>query len=232
MQVQERQVSAADFEALRRTAIDCQVRPFGVTDQRLLASFLETPREKFVPAGQEDLAYSDRELSHPLAGGPGARTMIPPIVLARLLQAAEIKPSDSVLDVGGAAGYTAALAARLTGRVVALESDEALARRAGENFAALGLANATALCAPLAEGAAGKGPFDVVVVNGAADVGLEKLLDQLASGGRLVTLKPEAAGAARAFVYRKDGSAISCRSLFEGAGKLLPEFAAKPAFVF
>ena len=48
MQVQERQVSAADFEALRRTAIDCQVRPFGVTDQRLLASFLETPREKLL----------------------------------------------------------------------------------------------------------------------------------------------------------------------------------------
>ncbi|HMN71346.1 MAG TPA: protein-L-isoaspartate O-methyltransferase [Rhodoblastus sp.] len=232
MQGQEAAGSAESFEVLRRTAIECQIRPFGVTDQHILASFLETPREKFVPAGFEPVAYSDLELSFPLTGGKGARAILMPLVLARLIQAAEIGPTDRVLDVAGAAGYTAAILSGLAGSVVALESDEALSKAAARNFESLGLAGVEAVCGPLAEGAAGKGPFDVIVVNGAAQHGFDKLIAQLASGGRMVALRPHAAGASRAFLFRKDGDAVSERALFEASGKLIPEFAAPPAFVF
>ena len=232
MQGQEAAVSAENLAVMRRTAIDCQIRPFGVVDQRLLGSFLEVPREKFVPAGFEPIAYADIEFGHPLAGGKGARPMLMPLVLARALQEAQIRASDRVLDVAGAAGYTAAILAGLAASVVALESDETLSRTAAANFESMGLANAKAVCGPLAEGYAAGGPYDVIVVNGAAQQGLDKLVAQLAPGGRMVVLKPQAAGAAGVFLLLKDGAVVSERALFEGAGKLIPEFAAAPAFVF
>ncbi|MFT4099197.1 MAG: protein-L-isoaspartate O-methyltransferase [Rhodoblastus sp.] len=232
MQGQEAAGSAESFAALRRTAIECQIRPFGVTDQRILGSFLEVPREKFIPAGFEPVAYSDLELAFPLAGGKGARAMLVPLALARLIQACDIGPADRVLDVAGATGYTAAILSGLAASVVALESDEALSKAAAANFQSLGLGNVEAVCGPLVDGAAGKGPFDVIVVNGATQDGLDRLIAQLASGGRMVLLRPHAAGASRAFLFRKDGDAVSERSLFETSGKLIPEFAAPPAFVF
>ncbi len=232
MQGQQAAGSAEDFAGLRRTAIECQIRPFGVTDQHILGSFLEIPREKFVPAGFEPVAYADIELIHPLAGRKGGRAMLQPLVLARLMQAADVGPADRVLDVAGATGYTAAVLSGFAGSVVALESDEALSKAAAANFEALGLSSAQAVCGPLADGCAAKGPFDVIVVNGAAEQGMDRLIAQLAQGGRMVLLKPHATSASRAFVYRKDGDAVSERALFEAAGKAIPEFAAPPAFVF
>ena len=231
MQTQAQAPSPDNSAVLRRTALDCQIRPYGVTDQALLARFLDVPREAFVPAGSESLTYSDSELRQPLAAG-GTRAMLAPLVLARLLQAAEIQQGDSVLDVAGATGYTAALVAGLATKVVALESDAALSAAAAANCSALGLANVQTLCGPIADGAPAKAPFDVILVNGAVVSGLDKLLSQLAPGGRLLALKPQAAGAARAFLFRKDGSNLSERALFEATGKLLPEFASKPSFSF
>jgi protein-L-isoaspartate(D-aspartate) O-methyltransferase len=223
--------SSADPAILRRTAVDCQIRPYGVSDQAVLARFLDVPREAYAPAGAEALVYSDSELRHPLAAG-GARAMVAPLVLARMIQAAEIGPSDAVLDVGGAAGYTAALVAGLASKVVALESDAALSAAAAGNFQASGIANAEAVCGPLADGIAAKAPFDVIIVNGAAEEGLDRLLAQLSPAGRLLALQPQAAGAARVVLFRRDGSNFSRRPLLEAGGKLLPEFARKPAFSF
>lgn len=231
MQAQAQDASRIDSAALRRTSLDCQIRPYGVTDQLLLARFLDVPRETFVPAGAEALTYSDSELRHPLAAG-GDRPMVAPLVLARMMQAAEIGPTDLLLDVAGAAGYTAALAAGLARKVVALESDAHLSAAAAANFQTLGLQNVEAVHAPLGGGAAAKGPFDVILVNGAAEEGLETLLAQLSPSGRLLVLRPQAAGAARIVMFQKDGSNLSQRALFEAAGKLLPEFARKPAFSF
>ena len=223
--------SSADPAVLRRTAVDCQIRPYGVTDQAVLARFLDVAREPFAPAGAEALVYSDSELRHPLAAG-GFRAMVAPLVLARMLQVAEIGSSDVVLDVGGASGYTAALVAGLARKVIALESDAALSAAAATNLLGAGAANAEAVCGPLVDGVAAKAPFDVIVVNGAVEEGLDKLLGQLSPAGRLLALQPQTAGAARVVMYRRDGANFSRRAVLEAAGKLLPEFARKPTFSF
>ncbi|MDE2362482.1 MAG: protein-L-isoaspartate O-methyltransferase [Hyphomicrobiales bacterium] len=231
MQTQPQTAANVDPAMLRQTAVDCQIRPFGVSDQGVLARFLDVPREMFAPAGVESLIYSDSELRHPLAAG-GYRAMLAPLVLARMLQAAEIGPADVVLDVAGATGYTAALVSGLAGKVVALESDAGLSAAAAANFKALGLANVEAFKGALRDGSAAKGPFDVVIVNGAAEEGLDQLLAQLSPAGRLLTLHPQTAGAAQVVLYRRDGSSFSRLSLLEGAGKIVPEFARKPGFAF
>ena len=235
MQQAQSQIAASpaaepDYAVLRQTMVDRQIRTYDVHDPAVIARFLETPREKFVLAGQEPLAYSDFEVRMPLAAG-GARSLLAPLVAARALQALEMTASDRALVVGDGPGYLAALIAGIAESVVSLESDAALSAQAGKIFASLGVA-AKAVCAPLAGGASAEGPFDVILIAGAAEDGIETLLGQLADGGRLLAFHPQAGAAGRAAVYRKIRSNISASNVFEAQARLLPEFARKPGFRF
>src|SRR4051812_31969717 len=99
-----------DFAAARRIMVDGQVRPSGVTDLRLIGAMLALPRERFVPEDQVGLAYLDLGVPVTAPVPPqGPRCLLKPMVLAKLLQAAEVKPHDHVLDVGCATGYSSAL---------------------------------------------------------------------------------------------------------------------------
>ena len=144
-----------DFVAARRMMVDGQVRTSEVTDLRLIAAMAEVPRERFVPEGSAGLAYLDRDLPVTPARPGGARCLLKPMVLAKLLQAADIDADHHVLDVGCATGYAAAVLSRLAASVVALEQDPALAQRAGEALRSCGAANVRVVTGPLAEGFAG-----------------------------------------------------------------------------
>ena len=118
-----------DSMAQRQTMVDCQIRTFDVTDQRVIARFLDVPRELFVPDHVRDLAYSDIGFSaKPAAVGEDGRYMLPPLVLARLIQGGRVKPTDRVLDIAGGAGYSAAILFGLSSEVLALEASPALRR--------------------------------------------------------------------------------------------------------
>src|SRR5258708_689584 len=103
-----------DFVAARRIMVDSQVRTSDVTDPRLIAAMLAVPRERFLPSEQADLAYLDFDV--PVAAaerGKPPRRLLKPMVLAKLLQAAQIAAGDHVLEVGCASGYASAFLARL-----------------------------------------------------------------------------------------------------------------------
>lgn len=219
-------MQAPDFASLRRTMVDRQLRTFDVVDQAVLARFLSVPREIFVGPEQGALAYSDGPVS------VGGRAILAPLAAARMLQGAHIGAADRVLLVGSGAGYTAALAAGLAASVVALESEPAAAAAARAHFAALGLANVTQIEGPLPLGAPQQAPFDVILVEGAADGALETLQGQLAEGGRLIAFAPRPAGAAQAILYEKIGGDLSTAPLFDASAARLPEFAHMPAFAF
>src|SRR5450755_1873584 len=102
-----------DFVAARRIMVDSQVRTSDVTDSRLIAAMLALPRERFLPAEQAELAYLDFDIPVAAArAGAPPRRLLKPMVLAKLLQAAEIAEGDHVLDVGCATGYASAVMAR------------------------------------------------------------------------------------------------------------------------
>src|SRR5260370_15487878 len=128
-----------DYSAQRQMMVDCQVRTYDVTDQALLAAMYDVPRELFVATDFVTLAYADRVL--PSLGGK--RQLLAPMTLARMIQAANLRPTDKVLDVGGGAGYGAALLARLAANVVALEADAALTAAASAVLGKLGEAKVT-----------------------------------------------------------------------------------------
>jgi protein-L-isoaspartate(D-aspartate) O-methyltransferase len=215
-----------DLKQARRMMVDGQVRPNDVTDLNLIAAMLEVPRERFAPAALAEVAYLDRDIAV-----DAARALLKPMVLAKMIQAAEIGTGDRILDVACGTGYSSAILARLAATVVALEDDPERARRCGEILAQLGAGTVTAVCGPLDAGWPALAPYDVILVNGACEVEPQGLLRQLKEGGRLVGILG-AAPAAKTVIYRKDRGEIGSRTLFDSTASVLPAFAREPAFVF
>jgi protein-L-isoaspartate(D-aspartate) O-methyltransferase len=215
---------------LRRTMVDRQLRPFDVTDVPLLERFLEVPRELFLPSSQEALAYSDLAVT---VKGAGKRTLLPPLVLARLLQGGSPRPGEKALDIGGA-GYSAALLAGLVGEVVALESDPEIAARAREGLSAIGAGNVRVETGPMEKGWPTAGPFDVIYVHGAVEAGLDALFAQLTPNGRLLAIVTPEQGAGQHVVrYERQGGEPAGRiSLLSANAPILEGFAKAPSFTF
>ena len=164
-------------EAARAAMVASQLRTSGVNDARVVAAMAQVERERFLPESQRALAYRDRAL--PLGGG---RMQSPPLATGLLLTEAGIRADDKVLIVGVAGGYTAAVAAKLAAKVVAVEADPALAAAAR---AALG-SEVELVEGPLAEGHAAGAPYDVLVIDGAVEEVPAALVGQVRPGGWIV----------------------------------------------
>jgi protein-L-isoaspartate(D-aspartate) O-methyltransferase len=215
-----------DFAAARRMMVDSQVRTSDVTDLRLIAAMLTVPRERFAPKESAELAYLDADL--PVAAG---RRLMKPMVLAKLLQAAEIGETDRVLIVGCATGYSAAVIEHLAGSVVALEQDPGLAQLARDNLQALGARNATVVTGPLVGGWPAGAPYDVILLDGAVEDVPQALLRQLKDGGRLLGVLGRAP-LSKAIMFLSTGVESSSRPIFDATAPALPGFAKPAAFVF
>ena len=215
-----------DFAIARRNMVENQVRPNHVTDTRVLDTLAEVPREAFLPKERQGVAYVDEDV--PLGNG---RYLMEPMILARLVQAAEIKSSDVALVVGCASGYAAAVVAKLAVTVVALESDRTLVRTATETLARLGVDTAAVVEGPLAEGYARQAPYDVILIDGGVEELPRIMLEQLAEGGRLIAVTGPA-GRGRGVRMLRTGSSFTRVELFDAGVPILADFAARPKFVF
>jgi protein-L-isoaspartate(D-aspartate) O-methyltransferase len=216
-----------DFAAARRMMVDGQVRTSDVTDLRIIAAMLEVPRERFVAPAQAELAYLDLDV--PAGEGASHRRLLKPMVVAKMLQAAALRESDRVLDIGCATGYSSALLSRLAGSVVALEEDAALARFAERALGEAAAANVTVVRGPLTAGWPSGGPYDAILLNGMVEQLPQALRAQLKEGGRLIAIRGTNPPG-RATLYR---SAVGEGwPLFDAAAPALPGFAKPPSFVF
>jgi protein-L-isoaspartate(D-aspartate) O-methyltransferase len=225
--------STDGLAALRRTMVDRQIKTFDVTDAAVLARMLETPRELFLPAELKPLAYSDSCLQlKPGAPGQTPRTLLAPLVLARLIQGARVMDGDKALVVAAGGGYSTALVSGLAADVVGLESDAAFFEQARASLDAFGLKRVRLLLGPLAAGAPGEAPFDVILIDGGVAANLDPLLAQLKNGGRLVTVQRLPDGTGKAVRYDKVDGALGYRILFDAAAPVLEPFKPAEAFTF
>ena len=217
-----------DTATARRMMVDGQVRTADVTNLDLIAAMLAVPREQFVPPSLAGQAYLDSDI--PLGGG---RALLKPMVLAKLIQGAQVSATDHVLDVGCGTGYSSAVLSHLVGSVVALEEDATLARRAAQEVlsAGLGAANVTVAIGPLTAGWPAAAPYDLILLDGATEIAPEVLGRQLKPEGRMACVLGRAQ-TGKAMIYRMIEGHLVGRPIFDAAAPVLPGFAATPVFVF
>ncbi|HEV2899021.1 MAG TPA: protein-L-isoaspartate(D-aspartate) O-methyltransferase [Pseudaminobacter sp.] len=158
-----------------------RLRGRGIIPKDMIAAFEATPRRGFLANQWHDVAWSDRML--PIECGEAIEgTDLQAAVVAALA----IEPGNRILEVGTGSGYTAAVMARLAGRVVTLDRYKTLAEQARQRFEALGISNALARQADGSNGLPGEGPFDRIVVWAAFDSLPRAFVDQLSSGGIMI----------------------------------------------
>lgn len=216
-----------DFDLAREIMVDSQIRPNDVTEPAIVAAFLRTPREEFVPNSRRSVAYSELEI----ATSEG-RALWTPRDTAKLIKLANIKPSDIVLVLGAGAGYEAALISHLADTVIALEDSAALVDGMSQRFAALGIDRVAPVEGQLAEGLPSQAPFDVIYVCGMIETLPEAWGLQLAEGGRLIAVTTDSDTLGRGRVFTKTGDTLSSREAFDACPPRFAAFDRKPSFTF
>lgn len=161
--------------------VESQLRQRGIRDERLLAAMSKVPRHEFVSQQNWNEAYADHPI--PIAE---KQTTSQPYMIAAMIQAAEIKPEDRVLEIGAGSGYQTALLAELASQVFAVERYASLAETAQKTLERLGYRNAKIVTGDGSLGLKEFAPFDAIIVSAAAPRVPQALLDQLAVGGRLL----------------------------------------------
>src|SRR5438552_6377313 len=176
-------MQAFDFETARRKMLDQQIRPWDVTDERVLGVIACTRREEYVPPPYRNLAYADMGI--PLGHD---QVMMPPKLEARLLQALAVKPQDKVLEVGTGSGYVTALLTGLGNEIHSVEIIPELAESARQRLEAHGIRKAAIEVGDAARGWAQHAPYHAILVAGSLPLLPDSLREQLAPGGRLVVI--------------------------------------------
>jgi protein-L-isoaspartate(D-aspartate) O-methyltransferase len=215
-----------DTAAARRHMVDGQIRTADVTNPSLIAAMQAVPRELFVPPAMAAQAYRDGDISL----GQG-RALLRPIVLGKLIQGADVRPGDHVLDIGCGTGYSAAVLVQMGAAVVALEEDVDLGRQAEAVLAKAAAGRVTVVRGPLTAGWPAAAPYDLILLDGAIEVAPDALGQQLKPSGRLVAICGRGP-ATKATIYRLSEGHLVGRSIFDAAAPLLPGFGASPGFVF
>nr|WP_295776958.1 protein-L-isoaspartate O-methyltransferase [Rhodoferax sp.] len=177
-----------NIEQARFNMIEQQIRPWHVSDAAVLGLLSTVKREDFVPAAHKGLAFADLEI--PLMGSgdeaiASGQCMLEPRLDARMLQDLAVRPTDTVLEIGGGSGYMAALLGSLAQRVLTLEINADLAATARNNLRYAGIQNVEVRHADGAKMGTADGSFDVIALSGSVAEVPHSLLSLLKVGGRL-----------------------------------------------
>ncbi len=170
-----------DSEKARQRLVEHDVAARGITDERVLTAMRSVRRERYLPPDMAEFAYDDRPL--PIGAG---QTISQPFIVALMAEAAEIAPTDTVLEVGTGSGYGAAVLAHLAGEVWTIELHESLAETAREQLRAEGVDNVHVLIGDGSLGWPEAAPYDAIVVTASGPGVPAALRDQLSEGGRLI----------------------------------------------
>lgn len=218
----------AEAVAARVNMVEKQIRPNRVTDRRIFDAMLEVPREEFVPESKRAFAYMESQV-----GVAPGRFLLAPMIFARLMQEAQIRAEDRILDIGCLMGYSSAVLARIGRAVMAIDCDSTLIEQARTKLAGVGNLQIDVRCVPdLTAGYPEGSPYDVIICEGSADFVPEALKVQLNEGGRLLILVNRTATLGQAMLIEHTGGVVSGRVLFEATVPRLPGFERAPGFVF
>jgi protein-L-isoaspartate(D-aspartate) O-methyltransferase len=203
-----------NIEQARFNMIEQQIRTWDVLDTEVLDLLMVVRREAFVPDAYRSLAFFDTEI--PL---PGGENMLAPKIEARMLQEANVKKHEYVLEIGAGSGYMAALLAHKARHVTTVEISPELKALAEQNLSDYGVANVDVQLGNGAQGwtgADGKaGEYDVIVISGSLPLLPESFGKQLKIGGRLLAIVGSAPVMELQLITRTSETGFHTQNLFE-----------------
>jgi protein-L-isoaspartate(D-aspartate) O-methyltransferase len=191
------------FSNLRLHMVNSQLRARSISDARVLDAMARVPRHEFAPERYRDQAYED----HPVPIGEG-QTISQPYIVAIMLQALHLQPTDKVLEIGTGSGYLTALLAEMTAEVISIERHASLADNARELLRGMGYTNVRVVTADGSQGFAESAPYDAIIVSAAAPELPEALVAQLAEGGRMIIPIGDADAQQLQFIRIENGKAV------------------------
>ncbi len=175
-------MSMSSSSSARQNMLKSQILTGHVLNSHVLDALQATPRESFVPAQYQGVAYIDEEI--PLGNG---RFLLEPLAFARMLEHAAITKQQTVLVVACGSGYSAVIAGQLARQVIAVEENPTLAAQAKQHLT--NVTNAQFIESSLVAGAPQHAPYDIILIEGAIEYLPQALADQLKEGGRLLAFE-------------------------------------------
>ncbi|VAX02200.1 Protein-L-isoaspartate O-methyltransferase [hydrothermal vent metagenome] len=187
--MEQNNISNSSIETARFNMVQQQIRPWSssIPDDSILNLISSIPREDFVANQYRHLAFSDSEI--PIGFG---QTMMSPKMEARLLQVLNIKPHESVLEIGTGSGYLTALLANLARHVVTVEIIPELKEQAQAKLKSHGIVNVSCESGDASQGWPQNGSYDVIVVTGSIPTMQHDFRESLNTGGRLFVVVGDA----------------------------------------
>ncbi len=214
----------SDFARLQM--VEQQVRAWDVFDPAVLEVLASVPREQFVPAGFEALAFADTEI--PIGHG---ESMMTPTVEGRLLQALDLDGTERVLEVGTGTGFLAGCLARLAESVVSIDIRDEFLNGAGRNLEGSGIGNVELLNMD-ATSALPEGSFDAIALTGSLEEFDPRFVEALNPGGRLFVVIGKAPTMEARVIEKTGDSDWQSEAIFETTLKPLLHAALPPQFTF
>ncbi len=209
------------YDQVRKNMVNTQLLTNQIMDEKLIASFKSVPKEIFVGEEQRSICYMDR----PLELLDTNRFVLEPMVMAKMLQMADVKKTDVVLSIAGGTGYSAALLSPFCLHVYIMEDQMSLVEHGKKALAALEVDNVTYQMGHIEKGLPKLAPFDVILIEGNVAEVPQSLLDQLAEKGRLVAVEGDAS-LSRLVKYKKHGDAVTSHVLMETVTPEISAFSA------
>jgi len=197
-------------ETARHNMVEQQIRPWDVLDDNVLNLIADVPREEYVPAGYQNIAFGD--LSVPLDFD---EAMMPPRLEARMLQALAIKSSDTVLEIGTGSGFVTTLLAKSARHVFSVDIQQEFITRVGTKLAEEGIINVTLEQGDAAQGWPQHGPYDVIAVTGSLPVLPDAFAQSLTVGGRMFVIVGDSPVMEAELITRLNETEFRTEMLFE-----------------
>lgn len=172
-----------NFEQARFNMVEQQVRPWEVLDERVLTLLEKTHREDFVPVRYRKMAFTDMAI--PLDHG---QSMMKPVVEGRLLQALELKPDETALEIGTGSGFITACLSRMAKHVISVDLYEQFTNEVAAKLKEKGISNVELETGNVMTGWQPEQAHDVLVVTGSVPSIPDHFRGWVNPGGRIFVI--------------------------------------------
>ena len=203
-----------------------QIKPLSNISQKILEALYGIDRKDYTPIELRDFSYIEKNIHI----GKN-RYLLKPAITAKLLSALEVEGTETILIISSTTGYSAALASKIAETVICIEEDSDLLNFSEKIAIANSMNNIVFIKNELNKGYPDQGPYTCILIEGAIEEEPKLIIDQLADGGRLVTILNDNENGS-AIKYSKINGQITSQFLFSMDAPVLESFKKSKKFNF